>query len=78
MPAQWTGDVVRRMHLAGVRRKELARALGYSQEYLGKILNGGRAPRGAQQTIERALDALLAGRSGLGATEGAERGERHA
>ena len=74
MPAQWTGDVVRRMHLAGVRRKEL----GYSQEYLGKILNGRRAPRGAQQTIERALDALLAGRSGLGATEGAERGERHA
>ena len=59
MPAQWTGDVVGKMHLAGVRKSDLAKAIGYTPEYLSMILNGHRSPKDAQKTIESALYRLI-------------------
>lgn len=59
MPAQWTGDVVGKMHLAGVRKSDLAKAIGCTPEYLSMILNGHRSPKDAQQTVEAALDRLI-------------------
>lgn len=59
MPAQWTGNVVGKMHLAGVRKSDLAKAIGYTPEYLSMILNGHRSPKDAQKTIESALDRLI-------------------
>lgn len=59
MPAQWTGDLVGKMHLFGITKKELADQVGCSREYLSSILNGHRSPKDAQQTVEAALDRLI-------------------
>ncbi|WP_278287972.1 hypothetical protein [Christensenella minuta] len=36
----WTADVVARMHMAKIQKKQLAREAGYTPEYLGMILGG--------------------------------------
>lgn len=35
---EWTGDVVKRLHIANITRKELAKECGYTPEYLTMVL----------------------------------------
>lgn len=58
MPAKWTGDLVREMHLAGVTAKQLAAEAGWHDKYLSAIMNGHREPKGAEQTLRAALERL--------------------
>ena len=58
MPANWTGDVVREMHLAGVTAKELAAEADWHPKYLSMVLNGHREPKGAEATVRGALERL--------------------
>lgn len=44
MPAQWTGNLVGRMHNAGISKKELAAFMGKHEKYLSQVLNGHRDP----------------------------------
>ncbi len=60
MPAQWTGQIIGEMHIAGITAKQLAEAAGWNPKYLSAVLNGHRAPKTAEQTLRRALDTLLA------------------
>lgn len=39
MPAQWTGELVGRMHNAGVTAKQLAAAMGKNPKYVSQVLN---------------------------------------
>lgn len=59
MPAQWTADIVSEMHMNGVSRKQLAEKLGYTPEWVSLILNGHRAPEGAEERFRAALDELI-------------------
>ena len=63
MPEQWTGDLICKMHLNGVKRKEIAHKLGYNEKYVLAVLNGKATPKGAQQRFEAAVDAIIAERS---------------
>ena len=58
MPAKWTGDLVREMHLAGVTAKQLAAEAGWHDKYLSAVMNGHREPKGAEQTLRAALERL--------------------
>ena len=42
MKEPWTGNVVGRMHVYGIKNDELARRCGYSPQYLSMVLNGKR------------------------------------
>ncbi len=59
MPAQWTADIVGRMHLSGITAIELADALGYNPKYVSAVLNGHREPKGAKERFQKALDQLI-------------------
>jgi len=59
MPAQWTGDVVGKMHLAGISMKQLAEEVGWHEKYLSAVMNGHREPKDAEQKVCEALDRLL-------------------
>lgn len=63
MAAQWTGEVVGKMHLNGITIKALAAHLGYSHEYTGKVLSGKRTPSNAEQTFRKAVEELIAARN---------------
>ena len=60
MPAQWTGEVVGKMHMARITQKELAAHLGVTREYVANILNGHRNPKDAEARFRAAVDALAA------------------
>ena len=58
MPAQWTGELVGEMHLAGITMKQLAAEAGWHEKYLSSVINGHREPRGAETTLRDALARL--------------------
>lgn len=63
MRPEWTGEVVKLMHLYGISQKELAEVCHYSNAYVGMILNGVReTPRG-RQMIESSLKVMMEARS---------------
>ena len=49
MPAQWTGELVGRMHNAGVTAKQLAAAMGKNPKYVSQVMNGHYSPKNAEQ-----------------------------
>lgn len=61
MPAQWTEDIVGKMHGKSITKKQLAQHLGYCPEYVSMVLNGHRAPKGAEEKFRKAVDELSHG-----------------
>lgn len=59
MPAQWTADLIGKMHVAGVTAKQLAAEAGWHPKYLSVVLNGHRSPKGAEQTLSAALERVI-------------------
>ena len=59
MLAKWIGDVVGKMHRAGITMKVLAGELGWHEKYLSAVLNGHRAPKDAEQKIKDALAVCI-------------------
>lgn len=59
MPAQWTADIVGKMHIAGVTAKELAAYLNYNPKYVSAVLNGKREPKNAEQIFRQGLEEMI-------------------
>ena len=60
MPAEWTGEIVGRLHTLGLNAKDLAAQLGYNHVYVSAVLNGRRNPKQAEGKFRAALDELAA------------------
>lgn len=60
MPAQWTGDLVGKMHCSGISKKQLAEELGFTAEYVSLVLNGHRNPPDAEMRFTQAVNNLIA------------------
>lgn len=59
MPAQWTGEIVGKLHTHGVTKAQLADEAGYRREYVSMILNGKRTSPGAKSKLEEALERII-------------------
>jgi hypothetical protein len=59
MPAQWTGDLVGKMHCHRISKKRLAQELGYVVEYVSMVLNGHREPPNAEQQFNDAVNRII-------------------
>lgn len=59
MKEKWTGDLVGRMHNAGVTQEELAEELGITKAYVSMILNSKRTPPDAKKRLEDAFQSVL-------------------
>ena len=55
MLAQWTGDLIREMHLKKVTAVRLAEEVGWHPKYLSAVLNGHKEPKGAEEKLRAAL-----------------------
>lgn len=62
MPKKWTGEIVKELHNNEITQTELAKALGWSIEYVSVILNGKRDPAHAQEKMRNAIQAIIAKR----------------
>lgn len=71
MPAQWTAEIIGKMHLNGITALRLAEALGYNPKYVSAILNGHREPEHAEENFRAVLDKLSRekGEPGYGGAE---------
>ena len=63
MPERWTGELICKMHLNGVKRKDIAHKLGLNEKYVLAVMNGKVSPKGAQERFEAAVDAIIAERA---------------
>ena len=59
MPAQWTGEIIGKLHLNNITAKELSAQLGYNPKYVSTVFNGHRNPKKAEQKFRQALDELI-------------------
>lgn len=59
MPQPWTGELIGRMHNAGVTYEELAKEIGVGKSYISMLLNSKRNPPGAEERLNRAFVAIL-------------------
>lgn len=59
MLPKWTGDVVGTLHVHNIEIRELAAKMECAPEYLGKILNGKREPKNAEDKVKEALNELV-------------------
>lgn len=58
-PEEWTGDLLGRMHNAGVTRQQLCDRLGLSKAYVSMLFNGSKYNATAQQRLEAAFEEIL-------------------
>lgn len=63
MPAQWTGELIGKMHNAGIKKKELAAHLGLHEKYVSAVLNGKDNPKNAEQRFNDAYTSLVANKN---------------
>ena len=64
MPAQWTGDLISKMHVHKISKKQLAEHEGLHPKYVGMILNGKKTPPGAEERFNAAVDEIIRERAG--------------
>lgn len=62
MLAQWTADVIGKMHLYKITAKQLSEHLGYNPKYVSAVLNGKRQPKKGEEIFRKAVDEIAAGK----------------
>ena len=62
MPPKWTGNVVKKMFLNNITRKDVANELGITVQCLSYWLRGERTPKYAEEKVNDAIDFILAKR----------------
>lgn len=62
MPAEWTGDVVKELHLKKITYQELADEIGVTKAYISMILNSKVPERQMRERIPEAINRIWARR----------------
>lgn len=57
---KWIAKAVGLMHIHRITQKQLAVKLGYTREYVGKILNGKISPPNIKERVMTAINELIA------------------
>ena len=65
MRAQWTGEIVGKLHIHKIQHRTLANKLNIDETYVSAILNGRRAPTGAEKKFRNAVDEIIKERGGV-------------
>lgn len=55
----WIPELIGKMHLHKVKKKDLADALGCSTTWVSAVLNGHRTPKNGEKMFTAALEQLI-------------------
>lgn len=56
---KWKADLWAKMRRYGVKQKELAEHLGYTEEYVSMVLNDKKNPKQAKEVFTKGVDELI-------------------
>lgn len=61
MAEQWTADIVAKLHLNGITRRELADEMGVTAQWVTMVLNGKKkSDAGMPERMDAAITAIVA------------------
>lgn len=63
MAEQWSGEIVAKLHLHGITRRELADEMGVTAQYVTMVLNGKKSPAKMEERMDGAINAILSRRT---------------
>ena len=58
----WIAEAIGLMHINKITQKDLAKHLGYTEQYISMIFNGKKTPEGAKEKIMPAIKQLAESR----------------
>lgn len=58
MSGEWTGRIVGLLHTHRIMRSELASEMGVTAQYVSMVLNGKKSPKGIEERMEAAINAI--------------------
>ena len=59
MGKEWTGRIVGLLHTHRIKQSELAGELGLTAQYVSMVLNGKKSPKGIEERMEDAIQAII-------------------
>lgn len=59
MPKEWTGEIVKTLHINEISQSELAEEMNCTKEYVSMILNSKREPPDIQNRVEEAISSII-------------------
>ncbi|MEA4955040.1 MAG: hypothetical protein VB096_05945 [Pseudoflavonifractor sp.] len=59
MSAQWTGELVGKMHTSGITAKQVSAEAGLNPKYVSAVLNGRVTGKRAEAKLRAALSRLI-------------------
>ena len=71
MAEEWTGRIVGMLHTHRVKQAELAEEMGVTAQYVSMVLNGKKSPKGIDERMETAIQAIVDRRNSNQAPAGA-------
>lgn len=64
MAEQWTADIVAKLHLNGITRRELSDEMGVTAQWVTMVLNGKKkSDAGMPERMDAAISAIVARRA---------------
>ena len=59
MSKEWTGRIVGLLHTHRITQTELASEMGVTAQYVSMVLNGKKSPKGIEERMETAIQAIV-------------------
>ena len=59
MSVEWTGRIVGMLHTHRITQAELAAEMGVTAVYVSMVLNGKKTPKGIDERMEAAIQAIV-------------------
>ena len=59
MSGEWTGRIVGLLHTHRITQSELASEMGVTAQYVSMVLNGKKSPKGIEERMAAAIEAIV-------------------
>lgn len=59
MSKEWTGRIVGLLHTHRITQTLLAKEMGITAQYVSMVLNGKKSPKGIEERMESAIQAIV-------------------
>ena len=71
MEKEWTGRIVGLLHMHRITQAELASEMGLTAQYISMVLNGKKTPKGIDERMDVAIQAIVDRRNNKQTSAGA-------